>query len=101
MIVRGDQVYRFVIHDRDTIYSEGVDRTLEGMGLTVLKTPVRAPQANAFCERVIGTVRRVLGLHDSDERTARSRYSSRVGASLQLRPATRKFGTRHSGPESQ
>ena len=28
------------------------------MGLTVLKTPVRTPQANAFCERVIGTIRR-------------------------------------------
>src|SRR3954452_20746221 len=28
------------------------------MGLTVLKPPVRAPQANAFCERVIGTIRR-------------------------------------------
>src|SRR5581483_310589 len=58
MIVRGDQAYRFVIHDRDTIDSDGVDRTLGAMGLTVLKTPVRAPQANAFCERVIGTIRR-------------------------------------------
>ena len=28
------------------------------MGLTVLKTPVRCPQANAFCERLIGTIRR-------------------------------------------
>ena len=28
------------------------------MGLTVLRTPVRSPQANAFCERVIGTIRR-------------------------------------------
>jgi transposase InsO family protein len=27
-------------------------------GLRVLKTPVRTPQANAFCERVIGTMRR-------------------------------------------
>jgi putative transposase len=58
MIVRSDQAYRFVIHDRDTIYSEGVDCTLEAMGLTVLRTPVRAPQSNAFCERVIGTIRR-------------------------------------------
>jgi hypothetical protein len=55
MIVRNDQAQRFVIHDRDTIYSEGVDRTLDAMGLTVLKTPVHAPQANAFCERVIGS----------------------------------------------
>ena len=49
MIVPGDQAHRFVIHDRDAIYSEGVDRTLASMGLTVLKTPVRAPTANAFC----------------------------------------------------
>jgi putative transposase len=28
------------------------------MSLTVLKTPVRAPQANAFYERLIGTIRR-------------------------------------------
>ena len=47
-----------MIHDRDTIYSEGVDRTLAAMGLTVLKTPVRAPTANAFCERLVGTMRR-------------------------------------------
>jgi transposase InsO family protein len=58
MIVSGDQRHRFVIHDRDTIYSAGVDRTLAAMGMTVLKTPVRVPQANAFCERLIGTIRR-------------------------------------------
>ena len=57
-IVAGDQPHRFVIHDRDTIYSEGVDRTLVAMGLTAVKTPVRAPAANAFCERLVGTIRR-------------------------------------------
>jgi transposase InsO family protein len=58
MIVSGDEGHRFVIHDRDTIYSDGVDRTLGAMGLEVLKTPARVPQANSFCERVIGTIRR-------------------------------------------
>src|SRR5262249_35988572 len=58
MIVLGDQAHRFVIHDRDTIYSEGVDCTFEAMGLEVLKTPARVPQANTFCERLIGTIRR-------------------------------------------
>jgi transposase InsO family protein len=58
VIVSGDEGHRFVIHDRDTIYSDAVDRTLEAMGLEVLKTPARVPQANSFCERVIGTVRR-------------------------------------------
>ena len=28
MVVLGDQSHRFVVHDRDSIYSEGVDRTL-------------------------------------------------------------------------
>ena len=56
--VLGDEGHRFVIHDRDTIYSEGVDRTLEAMGLAILKTPARIPQANTFCERLIGTIRR-------------------------------------------
>ena len=28
------------------------------MGLSILKTPFRAPQANAFCERLVGSIRR-------------------------------------------
>ena len=58
MITPGDHRHRYVLHDRDSIYADGVDRTLTAMALTVLKTPVRAPQANAFCERLIGTIRR-------------------------------------------
>jgi transposase InsO family protein len=58
MVVSGEQTHRWVIHDRDSIYSEDVDASVAAMGLTILKTPVRAPQANAFCERLIGTIRR-------------------------------------------
>ena len=50
MIVPGDQTHRFVVHDRDMIYSEGVDRTLEAMSLMVLRTLAchrRMPSANA------------------------------------------------------
>jgi hypothetical protein len=43
MITPGDHRHRYVLHDRDSIYSDGVDRTLTAMALTVLKTPVRAP----------------------------------------------------------
>ena len=49
---------RFVLHDRDGIYSSELDSALKTMDLKVLKTPFQAPQANAFCERLIGTVRR-------------------------------------------
>jgi putative transposase len=58
MVMSGDEPHRFLIHDHDSIYSEEVDRRIAAMGLTILKTPVRAPQANAFCERLIGTIRR-------------------------------------------
>jgi len=50
--------HRFLVHDHDSIYSNRFDQTIAAMGLTVLTTPVRSPQANAFCERVIGTIRR-------------------------------------------
>jgi hypothetical protein len=49
---------RVVLHDRDSIYAATVDRAIASMGPHVLKTPVRTPQANAFCERLIGTMRR-------------------------------------------
>src|SRR6516225_10623517 len=52
------QSCRFVLHDRDRIYSSELDSALKAMDLKVLKTPFQAPQANAFCERLIGTVRR-------------------------------------------
>jgi len=35
-----------------------VDSSLRSLGLRVLKTPYRCPQANAFCERLIGSARR-------------------------------------------
>jgi len=56
--VIGDEGYRFIIHDRDSIYSSEVDALLRALGLRILRTPYRAPQANAFCERLIGSARR-------------------------------------------
>ena len=43
----GEGRYRFVIHDRDAIYSEDVDRLLKATGLEILKTPAHSPQAIA------------------------------------------------------
>jgi putative transposase len=56
--VTGEEGYRFVIHDRDRIYSSNLDASLKSFGLSILKTPYKSPQANAFCERLIGTFRR-------------------------------------------
>ena len=53
-----DHPYRFVIHDRDSIFSKDLDRGVKAMGVRVLRTPVRAPKANAVCERLGGSLRR-------------------------------------------
>jgi len=58
VFLRMNQVGPCVTRDRDKTYSDGVDRTLEATGLTVLKTPVRVPHANIICERLLGTTRR-------------------------------------------
>src|SRR5207237_5919214 len=44
MVMSGEEPHRFLIHDRDSIYSDGVDRTIAAMRLTMLKTLVRSPQ---------------------------------------------------------
>jgi putative transposase len=55
---RDDRAPRFLIHDRDSIYGVDFRRRVKGFGTRSLVTPPRAPQANASCERVIGTLRR-------------------------------------------
>ena len=56
--ISGEEPYRYLIHDRDSIYSPELDSALKAMGLRILKTPDRAPQANAYCERLVGSIRR-------------------------------------------
>ena len=81
------------VRGRETDSCKRVDRTLEAMGLRILKTPVRAPQANAFRERVIGTIRReCLDFIIPMSEWHRSPDSSRVGRSLQPWPVTRELG---------
>jgi len=55
----GENSHRFMVHDRDAIFSAELDEELVGgIRIRVLRTPPRLPQANAFCERLIGTIRR-------------------------------------------
>src|SRR5262245_14753023 len=56
--VPSDHSYRFLIHDRDAIFSRDFDQRIRHLGLRMLKTPPQRPQANAICERVLGTLRR-------------------------------------------
>jgi putative transposase len=48
----------FLIHDHDTTYGSAVARVAAASAIAVIRTPVRAPRANAVCERFLGGVRR-------------------------------------------
>jgi putative transposase len=89
---------RFLVHDRDTKFAQAFDDVFRSEGIRVIKTPIEAPQANAFAERFIRTVRTecldwllILGRRHL-ERTLRAfveHYNSeRPHRGLKLRPPT-------------
>jgi putative transposase len=52
-----DQGARFLIGDRDSKYSGSFDEVFRSEGIRIVRTPVRASQANAVAERFVRTVR--------------------------------------------
>src|SRR4051812_2277338 len=54
---RADQ-FRFLIRDRDSKFTTAFDAVLTAADIRIIRTPIRAPRANAIAERVIGTLRR-------------------------------------------
>jgi putative transposase len=94
---------RFLIHDRDTKFSRAFDAIFRSEGIEIVRTAIQAPNANAYAERWVGSVRRecldrllifgrrqlehVLGVY------IRHFNQQRPHRALDLRPPDRRCGT--------
>jgi putative transposase len=47
------RTFRFLIHDRDTKFTRWFDNVFRSVGMDIIRTPFRAPQASAYAERWI------------------------------------------------
>lgn len=54
----GVEHFRFLLHDRDATFSASFDEVFRAEDVEIIRTPIRAPQANAIAERWVGTARR-------------------------------------------
>jgi len=48
-----EDTFRHLIHDRDSKYTKAFDNVFRSEGINIIRTPVQAPNANAYAERFV------------------------------------------------
>jgi putative transposase len=73
--------FRFLVRDRDTKFTASFDAMFADAGISVLRSPPRAPKANAYAERWVSTIRRecldrMLIFHERQLRAVLTEYEN-------------------------
>jgi hypothetical protein len=55
--------HRILLCNRDAKWTDGVHRIVEGAGVRIVLTPVQAPNANAYAERFVRSIREARSPH--------------------------------------
>lgn len=92
-----DHGYRFLIHDRDGIFSPRLDRSISHRGFRVLRSPPGSPKASSPCERIIGTLRPecldfFIPITEIDLRSITTKWMTQY-----KRPTSLQYRPRHTG----
>jgi len=95
------EAMRFLVRDRGGQFTGAFDAVFESCGLRVLKSPPRAPRANAICERRIGTLRcevldHLLILNETHLRTVLAQFAAHYNPPARIRalPSASRMTTR-------
>ena len=71
---------RYLIHDRDPLFTKGVRELLKSSGVETVKLPARSPNLNTFAERFVRSVKseclaKIIPLDERHLRTAVMEYT--------------------------